>query len=110
MHGGDIAMWEVIRWVSCMGLVGLFGLILIGNWLCLFGTLQTKKSTSLMLPFFCGPICAFGLWISPSPWLQSWWWVPPLLDISLFCLPLIMTATLFRLLRGQGPDESKPSV
>jgi hypothetical protein len=64
---------------------------------------------SLVCPFICGPICALGLWISPSPWLQSWWWVPLPLDIGLLCLPGIVGMAIFRMFRHQGSEEDKSS-
>ena len=79
-------MWEILRWVVCIGMVGLFGLFLIANWLLLLGTVRIKKPTSLLFPFCCGPVCALGCWLSPSVLLQAWFWVPLVLDFTLLVL------------------------
>jgi hypothetical protein len=118
-------MGDAIRWVGCVGAGGLFGLFLIGNWLLLLDTVMTngvrkneenhgkqaevfisaergKRPTSLVFPFLCGPVCAGACWLSPSPFLRKWFWVPLALDFTLLVLIGIGLAWVGRLFRKTG--------
>jgi hypothetical protein len=97
-------MGEAIRWVLCIGLSGLFGLFLVGNWLFLLGTARTKKPTSLVFPFVNGPVCALACLFSPSPFLRAWFWVPLALDFTLFALIGIGVAAAVRFFCGSVAD------
>jgi hypothetical protein len=87
--------WEAIRWVICIGLGGLFGLGLIGNWAALFGTLRTKKPTSLIFPFICGPMCAVACLLCPNDRVRSLAWCPLVLDPGILAVTLVAVAWLF---------------
>ena len=101
------AGWEAIRWVACVGLGGLFGLGLLGNWSgILFVTLKKpKKPISLIFPFVCGPMCAVACLLCPDARVRSLAWCPLLLDPTVWVLPLIAGAWLFgcRPPRDPGP-------
>ncbi len=79
-------MLLILHWTVCGIFGGLSALFLVANWGLLFGTLQTRKPTSLVFPFVSGPVCALACWLSPSEWLQRWAWVPLVLDFSLLAL------------------------
>ena len=65
-------MDEALRWVACVGVGGLAALFLLSNWILVIGTAKTRKPTSLVFPFLCGPACAAACWISPSAFLHRW--------------------------------------
>ena len=89
-------MGEAIRWVACGGIGGLAALFLVGNWLVLIGTVRTRKPTSLIFPFLCGPLCAAACWFRPSVFLQQWFWVPLVLDFTMAVLVGIGITALVR--------------
>jgi hypothetical protein len=90
--------------VVSIGVGGFFGLCVVGNSLSLVATLWTRKGTSLIFPFFCGPICALACWFSPSPFLQEWFWVPLVADLSLLGLICIGVVAIVRLFRRSPPS------
>jgi hypothetical protein len=94
-------MLDVFRWTGFVVLVSLFGLIMFGNWLCMFGTLCSRKPTSFVFPFFCGPLCALAWLLCPDEEVRWFAWVPLVLDptISLMVLAVILhgVARLFGL-------------
>ena len=84
-------MDEVVHWAACLGVGGLAALLMVGNWILLLGTARTGKPTSLVFPFVCGPVCAAACWLSPSAFLQRWFWVPLVADFTLLVAVGIMT-------------------
>jgi hypothetical protein len=55
-------MWYYLHWMICGSFGGHFALLLIGNRLLLIETKRAKKPSSLVCPFFCGPVCALSCW------------------------------------------------
>jgi len=101
---------EAFRWIVCIGLGGFFGLILLGNWLSLIGTLWTRKSTSLV-PLIGGLGCAVACLLCPDERVQSFAWLPLVLDLSIsVALPMLMLDGLARLVgwRSLFDHEPKP--
>lgn len=90
-----------LQWTACVVVGGMAALVLIANWLLLSGTAKTKKPTSVIFPFLCGPVCAAAWWFSPSEFLQRWFWVPLVLDFTLLVLVGILVAAIARWVRGR---------
>ena len=94
-------MGEVLQWVACGAFGIVFAIFLISNWLSLIGTLRTRKPTSLVFPFVCGPVCALSCWLSPSELLARWAWLPLVLDFSLLGLLGALAAALLRTIKSR---------
>lgn len=98
-------MGEVLRWVACGGVGGLAALFLVDTWLFAIDTIRTGRPISLVLPFLCGPACAAACWFSPSAFLQRWFWMPCVLDLSILMSVCFAFAASVRWIVGpQCPD------
>ena len=96
-------MWVVLHWALCVTVCLLFGLFLVANWGILIGIIVTRptNSVSMIAPFVSGPICALTLYLSPSEWLQSVWWVPIPLDVGILFLPWILFGLIYQGVTGK---------
>ena len=104
-------MIDPVRWMISLGLGGVAALIILGNWLCLIGAFRSKGSTSLVLPFFCGPACAVACLVCPNDRVRSLAWLPMLLDPSIcLVLPAIFFQGVARWVGGRAlatPNRSR---
>jgi hypothetical protein len=100
---------EVGRWIGCVVVGGPAALLIVNNWLLLIGTARTRKPTSLVFPFICGPVCAAACWFGPSA-LRWWFWVPLAADFTLWVLVGLGIAAVVRLFARQRPPGRDPGA
>jgi hypothetical protein len=106
-------MIEAVRWTISLALGGLSALIILGNWSAIIGALisNSRKTTSLVLPFLCGPACAVACLVCPAQRVRSLAWLPLLLDPSILLgLPAMMFYGLARLVSRPAHSESDPRI
>jgi hypothetical protein len=104
-------MTHAARLTISLGLGGLSAFFIVGNWSVLIGALVSRKSTSLVFPFLCGPVCAIACLVCPAEQVRSLAWLPLLLDLSILLgLTAMLLYWVARLVHRRSDPESDPPM
>lgn len=82
-------VWYIF--IYLMGIIFAFlgWWVIIGNFAGIYGWLFHRKHYS-MAPFLGGFFAFVGMGLNPVPQIQRFCWVPFLIDLVFFCLPMLI--------------------
>jgi hypothetical protein len=90
-------MVDALRWAAALILVALSMLITFNNWRIPIGFLLWRTRNRSWTPILGGGVGCLGILCVPNESVQSYWWVPLLVDWG--CIPGIALTVLVLLFR-----------